>query len=188
MKKLFLIILLTAFSFTIAQQDSTQNRNRPTQTTKQSASKIYYGGGVGFNFWGDYFRISIEPMVGYKITPKFSVGAKLMYEYIKYSTASETTYNNYGSSIFSRFRVIPQFYIHAEFAYYSYQFSTKISGTTITSNRDWVPFLLLGAGYSQQISKSSWLYAQALWDVINDTKSPYAPGEPWISVGVGIGF
>lgn len=188
MKNLVVIFLLVAFSFTTAQQDSTQTTTQKSSPKKPLSEKIYYGGGVGFNFWGDYFRIAVEPMVGYKVTPKLSAGVKLMYEYIEYSTAAETTYSNFGGSIFSRFRVVPQFYLHAEFAYYSYQYSTKILGATYDSERDWVPFLLLGAGYSQELSKNIWAYAQALWDVIQDDKSPYSEGEPWISVGIGVGF
>ena len=178
MKKSILLILLVSFSVLSGQQNS----------VKTTSSKIYYGGGIGFNFLGDYFRISVEPMIGYKITPKFSAGVKLMYEYIKYSTTAETKYNNFGGSIFSRYRVIPQFYIHVEYAYYSYQYSAKIFGSNYESERSWVPFLLLGGGYSQQIGRNSWIYAQALWDVINDDKSPYSASEPWISVGIGIGF
>ena len=184
MKNLFVIFLFVAFSFTVAQQDSTRSTYEKTSPKKPLSEKIYYGGGIGFNFWGDYFRIAVEPMVGCKVTPKLSAGVKLMYEYIEYSTASETTYNNFGGSLFSRFRVIPQFYLHAEFAYYGYQYSTKFTD----SEREWVPFLLLGGGYSQQISKNTWAYAQALWDVIQDDKSPYSNSEPWISVGVGVGF
>ena len=186
MKKLIITLLLVSFSLAMAQQDSTKTTTQyPTQKSSLS-DKIYFGGGVGFNFWGDYFRIAVEPMIGYKVTPKLSAGVKLMYEYIKYSTASERTYNNFGGSIFSRYRVIPQFYIHAEFAYYSYKYSSKFLGSP--SEREWVPFLLLGGGYSQQISKNTWAYAQALWDVIQDDKSPYLGSEPWISVGVGVGF
>lgn len=188
MKYLVILFFFLSFSFTLAQQDSSKV-NSPSITHDNSiADKIYYGGGIGFNFWGDYFRIAVEPMVGYKITPKLSAGAKLMYEYIKYSTELETTYNNFGGSVFSRYRVVPQFYVHAEFAYYSYQYSTKILNTTYDSEREWVPFLLLGGGYSQQIGPNVVAYAQALWDVIQDDKSPYSASEPWVSVGVGVGF
>lgn len=188
MKNLILLFLLVAFSFTIAQHDSTATTTQHYVKKAPPSEKIYYGGGVGFNFWGDYFRIAVEPMVGYKVTPKLSAGVKLMYEYIKYSTASETTYNNFGGSVFSRYRVIPQFFLHAEFAYYSYKYSTKVLNTTIDSEREWVPFLLLGAGYSQQIGPNIVAYAQALWDVIQDEKSPYNASEPWISVGISVGF
>ncbi len=188
MKSIILFLMLVSFSYTKAHQDSAKTTSQYPTGKNSLANKVYYGGGVGFNFWGDYLRIAVEPMVGYKVTPKLSAGIKLMYEYIKYSTASETTYNNFGGSVFSRYRVVPQFYIHAEFAYYSYKHSSKFLGTTYDSEREWVPFLLLGGGYSQQISKNTWAYAQALWDVIQDSKSPYSNSEPWISVGIGVGF
>lgn len=124
-------------------------------------------------------------MVGYKVSSKLSAGLKLMYEYVKDSRYTpDVTSNNYGGSIFSRYRVIPQFYVHAEFAYYSYQYRTE----NFEGDRDWVPFLLLGGGYSQNVGGNTWLYVQALWDVIQDEKSPYNASEPWISVGVSVGF
>ena len=82
MKNLIIMFLLIAFSFTVGQQDSTVTTSDKTSPKKPLSEKIYYGGGIGFNFWGDYFRISLEPMVGYKINPKLSAGVKLMYEYI----------------------------------------------------------------------------------------------------------
>jgi len=185
MKNLLLLFLLFAFSFAVGQQDSTRAISQKQSPKTPLSEKIYYGGGVGFNFFGDYFRISLEPMVGYKVTPKLSAGAKLMYEYVndsRYST--DVTSNNYGGSVFSRFRIIPALYLHAEFAYYSYKYRTE----NFEGDRNWVPFLLLGAGYSQRIASNTWAYAQALWDVIQDEKSPYSGSEPWISVGVGVGF
>ena len=184
MRKIILLFFV-AFSINIAQQaDSTQSAP-PSQYESQKESKIYYGGGIGFSFWGDYFRISIEPLVGYKITPQLSGGLKLMYEYVNDSRYSvDVTSNNYGASVFARYRVIPQFFLHAEYAYYSYKYSTEFG----ESNRNWVPFLLLGGGYSQQVGKNTWLYAQLLWDVIQDDNSPYEAGDPWVSIGVSVGF
>ena len=185
MKNIIIFVLIT-FSVTFAQQSDTTKISQPPSTYEsQQPSKVYYGGGVGLNLFGDYFRISIEPMVGYKISPKLSAGLKIMYEYVKDSRYTpDVTSNNYGGSIFSRYRVIPQFYVHAEFAYYSYKFRTE----NIDGDREWVPFLLLGGGYSQNVGGNTWVYAQALWDVIQDDNSPYKGGEPWISVGVSVGF
>jgi hypothetical protein len=189
MKNIIIFVLIT-FSVTFAQQsDTTKISQPPSMYESQKESKIYYGGGIGFSFWGDYFRISIEPMAAYKVTPKLSAGLKLMYEHINDTRAAwDVTYNNYGGSIFSRYRIIPQFYAHVEFAYYNY--NKKIGGGEYVEDTisNWVPFLLLGGGYTQQVGQNTWLYAQALWDVIQDDKSPYKSGEPWISVGVSVGF
>jgi len=147
-------------------------------------SRIYYGGGVGLTF-GSYTRISVKPIIGYKITPKLSLGVTVEYEYIKDKRYAITqTYSNYGGSIFSRFRVIPQIYLHAEYAYMSYEYTTFTS----SSVREGVPFLFVGGGFSQQISPGVTAYAQVLFDVLNSDNSPYNSGEPFYSVGVGIGF
>lgn len=187
MKKTLLFLLL-AFTINIAQQtDSTKAKQTtpPSVYESQKESKIYYGGGIGFSFWGDYFRISVEPMVGYKITPQLSGGIKVTYEYINDSRSSiSSTWHNYGGSLLLRYRIIPQLYAHVEYAYMSYQYTVS----DFTSDRTWVPFLLLGGGYSQQISKNTWAYAQVLFDVIQDENSPYESGDPWISVGVSVGF
>ena len=134
------------------------------QKPKIDKSKLYYGGSVNLSI-GSYTVIGATPMVGYKLTPKFSVGGQLSYEYVKdkrYSTDYETS--NYGLSVFSRLRVVPQLYLHAEFSEMNY----KLYSFNGSSSREWVPFLWLGGGYSQPITKNNW--------------------EPYFSVGVGVGF
>jgi hypothetical protein len=186
--KYFVIILLVSFSITFAQTSDTtkiKTSQPPSRYESQKPSKVYYGGGVGFSFWGDYFRISVEPMVGYKFTPKLSGGLKIAYEYINDSGMSpSSTWHNFGGSVLFRYRIIPQFYAHAEFAYMSYQYSVG----NYTSDRNWVPFLLLGGGYSQQIARNTWAYVQVLFDVIQDDDSPYDSSDPFISFGVSVGF
>jgi hypothetical protein len=159
----------------------------PPPPPKQSApieNRVYYGGIVGLSF-GDYFRISLEPYVGYKLTPKASVGGKIRYEYIEDKRYEEKlTSSNYGGSIFTRYRLIPQIYAHGEFAYMSYKY--KISERE--SDRSWVPFLLLGGGLVQRAGARTSLYVEVLWDVLQDDNSPYDSSTPFVSIGVGVGF
>jgi hypothetical protein len=51
-----------------------------------------------------------------------------------------------------------------------------------------VPFLFLGGGLSQQLGENSWMYVQILFDVLQDENSPYSSGEPFYSIGFGVGF
>lgn len=188
MKKLMMVlaVLVISSAFIFGQQTDTTaaTQKKATPKKKATASKVYYGGTVGFNF-GDYFRISLQPYVGYKFTPQLSGGVKVGYEYIKDKRYSQTfTYHNYGGSLFSRYRFIPQLYAHAEFAYFSYEYQTS----NTTSERDWVPFLLLGGGYIQRIGSNTSAYVEVLFDVLQDDKSPYKKGEPFVSIGVGVGF
>jgi hypothetical protein len=199
MKHLFLALIFTFTSLSIAQGMDSVNVQKDsvivkeetmTQSTAPTSheSKWYYGGTIGFNFWSDYFYLSIEPMVGYKVTPKLSIGGKIGYSYINYSDADFDTHN-YGASIFSRFRVIPQIYLHGEFVYWSYE-TVVFNQSTLNyeSGRDWVPFILLGGGYVQNIGPNASLYVEVLVDVLQDENSPYEDWDPFVSFGVGIGF
>jgi hypothetical protein len=167
---------------TLATQQQQKQKQEPPK--KKQKKPIYYGGGVGMTF-GDYTRISIEPLIAYKVKPALSVGGRLYYEYIKdkrYSPSLDA--HNYGLSAFSRYRLVPQLYAHAEFAFINYE----LYATPTISNRDWIPFLFLGGGYSQQIAPNVWAYAQALVDVLQDSQSPYEDWDPFFSVGVNVGF
>ena len=158
----------------------------PTPKTKNVAakSKIYYGGNIGFSF-GDYTMIAIRPLIAYKITPKLSAGVRLSYEYVsdkRYDTTHNTS--NYGASVFGRYRIIPQMYAHAEFAGINYELYNEFG----ESQREWVPFLLIGAGYSQRLGGNVYAFVEVLFDVLQSDKSPFGNWEPFTSIGVGVGF
>jgi hypothetical protein len=147
-------------------------------------SNVYYGGTIGLNF-GSYFRLSVTPLVGYKLNPKASVGVKVGYEYIEDKRYDQKmTASNWGGSFFTRYRVHPRIYAHAEFAYISYKY--KISD--YETDRQWVPFILLGGGYLQPLSPRTVLMIEVLVDVLQDSNSPYEQWDPLISIGVGVGF
>jgi len=193
MKQFIILVLLICSSILFAQvTDSVKTEESKTEVSKNTTagvSKWYYGGSLGLGFSSNYFSISIEPIVAYKITPQFSLGGKIGYAYISDSRVDPTfNSSNYGGSIFSRYRIIPQLYAHAEFAYWSYENAILYPNNTYQTNRVWVPFLLLGGGFSQMISPNVWAYAEVLFDVLNDTNSPYDPWDPFISIGVSVGF
>ncbi len=147
-------------------------------------SKIYYGGSVTLTF-GDVFRVGVQPMVGYKVNPKLSVGGKVGYEYLRDTRFNETfDSHNFGFSGFGRYHFVPQVYAHGEFAAINYDIQTSAG----ESEREWVPFLLLGGGYRQAISPRASAYVEVLFDVLQSDKSPYEDWDPMVSVGVGIGF
>jgi len=201
--KYFALILLFAFSsLSIAQEiDSVavekdsiivEEETQPeTPRTSSTASKWYYGGNIGFSFWNDYFYLGVYPMVGYKVTPKLSVGGKIGYAYIsddRYEPLPALNTSNYGASIFARFRLIPQIYFHTEYATWSYENVVNLTNDGYDTEREWVPYLLLGGGFNQQLGPNTWAFVEVLFDVIQDEKSPYEDWEPFISFGVGVGF
>ena len=166
-----------------ADVDSVAQAPAPSATQKK-ARPIYFGGTIGLSL-GDYFRISIAPMIGYSLSPKISVGGRVIYEYIEDKRYTPTlTASNYGASAFARYRIVPPLYVHGELAFLNYEFATSGS----TSDREWVPFLLLGGGYVKPVGKKTSVFVEVLFDVLQDSNSPYEKWNPWISVGVASGF
>jgi hypothetical protein len=156
----------------------------PAESRSDFKDNLYYGGYINLSF-GSYTVIGVEPLVGYRLTRELSVGAKVRYNYIKddrYSTSQTTS--TYGGSVFGRYLITPNIYAQAEAASYNYE-RFFIGGG---SERDWVPFLLLGGGYIQPLGDRTWLTVEILFDVLQDDKSPYDDWEPFFSIGVGVGF
>lgn len=196
MKKAFSIlsIVIIAASLhlnaqSVVQTDSTTNQAKPQpekqpQKKESTASKIYYGGTVGLTF-GSYTRIGLYPLIGYNIAPKLSGALKLGYEYISDNRYDKKyTSSNYGASVIGRYRIIPAVYAHVEYEMFNYE----LYQSNGSSERDWVPFLYLGGGFSKKTSANSWVMAQVLFDVLQDENSPYQAGAPFFSVGIGVGF
>ena len=166
------------------KQEPVQKPKENPQNVKGKNEKVYYGGYANFSF-GKYNVIGFEPLIEFKLLKRFSVGTKLSYEYFKdkrYETVKESS--NYGASIFARLRIAKRLYGHIEYAGMNY----KIYDSSGAGDRQWIPFLYLGAGYSLPISKTASLNAEVLWDLIQNGDSPYKTVQPFFSVGLGVGF
>jgi len=182
MKKILLLLFIVLVHNALAQ-DTTQ-LEPAEKSSKPLKDKIYFGGNIGMVF-GTYTMIGIYPLMGYKITPKFSAGIKVAYEYVQDSRyGTKYTTSNYGGSIFSRYRIIQPLYAHVEYAMMNYELYNYDG----SSEREWVPFLLVGAGFSQLLAPRTWINVQVLFDVLQHDNSPYSSWEPFISVGIGVGF
>ena len=156
----------------------------PPAATPKKKKQMFYGGTIGATF-GDYTRISVAPMVGWKLNPRVAVGLEATYEYVEDERNSpKLTGSNYGGGAFWRIFPAKRVYAHAEFDYMSYEY--QVSGQE--SDRNWVPFLLLGGGIVRPISPRTAMTVEVLFDVLQDEHSPYKSGEPFVSVGVGVGI
>jgi hypothetical protein len=184
MKHLLMISVLIVSLGGFALAQATDTTASPASPSQGKSRNVFYGGTIGLSF-GSYFRISVQPMVGYSFSRQFSGGLKFIYEYINDTRYTpKTTWNNYGGSVFGRYRFIPQAYLHAEFAYISYGYAVS----NYQSERTWVPFLLLGGGYIQPVGGNASLFVEVLFDVLQDSNSPYDDWTPFISVGVAVGI
>lgn len=181
---IFFVCFTLSISAHAQNADSTFFDEPELEQSALDKSKIYYGGYLNMSF-GTYTVIGATPLVAYKVNPRFSVGTQFTYEYVKDKRYADVYENsNYGISLFSRYRLMPQLYAHVEFSEMNYKLFYFDGGNT----RQWVPFLWLGGGYSQPIAPNVWFNAQVLFDVINHEHSPYAEWDPYYSVGFGVGF
>ena len=158
----------------------------PAPEKPSVADRVWVGGGIGLGF-GDVTWVSVEPIVGYSITPRFGVGGRLIYRYReddRFSPSLNTS--DYGASLFARFFVLPPaVFLQAEYEHLSYEFPVTGGGT----DRDDFDSVLGGGGISRPIGGRASFFALALYNFSydDDELSPY--DDPWIiRVGVGVGF
>lgn len=199
----FFILIALSLSFqTLAQEDTSAAQQQDTTeyvtkapeptpaAPKKSVNireKIYFGGNLGLSF-GNITSIAIEPLIGWKWTPKLSSGLVLSYWYYKdnrYTPTYESS--SYGYRLFSRYRVIPQIYLHAEWAQFFYD--NIYDPDDLSFGTASVPYFFVGGGLSQPMGGNAHFFIQALYEVIQDRRSIYrGNNDLYLSVGIAAGF
>lgn len=125
---LILIVTSEVISQTpIRRPRTTPQRDRVDESQKKSSdfkSKLWYGGNINLGFQGNnfesIFNIGLAPMVGYKITPEFSVGPRVEINYSYYKVAAGPSilrYNLYSGGIgpFARYKFFQMLFFHVEY-------------------------------------------------------------------------
>lgn len=149
-----------------------------------SESAFFWGGGVGASF-GDVDTLTVSPHVGMNITPKWSVGLGLDYTRRtddRYSP--RRTYNDTGLTLFTRYSIIPGFFVEADVESLNYEYYTN---ATSKQSADFTSFLA-GGGIRSSLGGNTSTYVSALYNFsYDDADSPY--DDPWtIRAGIGFGF
>jgi len=146
--------------------------------------KLFMGGNLGLTF-GNYTNVIISPVIGAKLNEKVYAGLGIEYQYTKDKRYDPSlTYNQFGGRVFAQYNIVPKIYAHGEFAGYSMERYSTIS----KKERSFVPFIYFGGGYRQMISERAFFSVQVLFDVLQNTHSPYKAWEPIYSVGFGVGI
>ena len=140
---------------------------------------LFTGGNFGLQF-GTITLIDISPLIGYKITPKFSAAFGISYIYYKDSRSVPAfSQNIYGARIIGRYFIFDNLFAHVEYE-------------GLNSNWDYYkkPFtlynLLAGAGYRQAVSDRLFLDAMLLWNFNTGYYQPY--NNPVIRIGFNLGL
>jgi hypothetical protein len=148
-------------------------------------SKWFFGGGLGLSF-GDVDYVSVSPMIGYRVTPRFHAALQPFYSHTKDDRyATELSASNYGGDLLGRFTVLRNFFLEGRYEWISYEYRS-LAGT---DERTTDTYPMAGLGYTMGSGRVGG-YFSALYNFGYDEDDPFRPYDsPWVyQAGVGVGF
>ncbi len=177
--KCFLIVAFFSLSvFTVQAQNDSLKSSPPFWQ-----DKLFTGGNFGLAF-GTVTIIEISPLLGYKVTKEFSVGAGLTYMYFKTKSYGYNYSSSiYGGSLFTRYFILENIFAHLEYEVLNREIYDDFLRKTFRKN---IPGLYIGGGYQQEAGLNSSFNVMLLWNL---NQNPYSlNANPIIRAGVNIGF
>lgn len=181
MKKiLFVSLLVTALFLPKLSAQAFEERDVKDMTVRE---RFFVGGFLGLQL-GTQTAINVSPLLGYRFSNRLSAGVGGTYQYYndRFFGQSNTTHL-YGYSLFTRFRVIPRAFIHAE--YESMSLKSRLEGPGFEQGpRTWEENIFLGGGYRQPLSDRVSLNIMLLYNFNNNSQAYYQ--NPIFRVGVDV--
>lgn len=144
--------------------------------------RLFWGGNVGA--WiGNPTFVDLSPLMGIRITDKFSCGVGFIYNYYsyKYSNYKYTT-NLYGSRIYMRYFIIENVFAQVGWD----RINRDDPYSALPNSRVWIDNLLVGGGVRYAIGDNFYVVATGLWNLNQTPLSPYS--NPIIQFGFVGGF
>ncbi|MEI9918649.1 MAG: hypothetical protein WDO14_07585 [Bacteroidota bacterium] len=179
MKALLIIILACLVSVASYAQFNKNNRGSKAPSTMTLKDRIFFGGGGSFSAGAypsnglRYTYISVSPLVGYRVTPAYSVGIQVLYQTYRFSQAPQLNINQYGIAPFMQYR------FGQLFAYAEYQMINALNQNG--DKRSMYSRLPVGLGFTQPIGTRAAINVVALYDLLYNTRGVYTPFiSPWI--------
>ncbi len=165
-KYLFFLSLLFCSAILSAQRpirrpnpNATLQREAPEETIQEGSAfkdKLWYGGNFtlffGANNFESSFAFGLAPMVGYKITPDFSIGPRVEVVYNFYKTSilgpvEKFNLFSVGLGPFARYKFFNVIFVHAEYQLEFLQRPVIANGNLIKINQTNNNFFA-GLGYN----------------------------------------
>ena len=166
-------------------EGNTDNSDNERKTWKD---RIVVGGSLGATF-GSSTYVEVSPIVGYKVTDKFTAGLGFSYQYYKVNynvfTIDDYSMSVYGPRIFAQHDIIYGLFAHAEYEMMKYNF--KYEDPLFGEYTGQVPALFGGLGYNYAIGDKAKFQLTVLYDFLNGPNSLYY--SPWVfRMGFSTGF
>lgn len=196
LKFLTFIFLLLVVTYQYAQvtpinpDDNDKSSDNTTKAKNDSrASKIVVGGNIGAQF-GDITAIDVSPLIGYRVTDKFTPGVGFTYQYISfrdpYGVFSDYKATVIGGRVFSQYNLFYGLFAHAEFENLWYKISYEDDLIPPVSGNE--PGLFTGVGYNLQIGGRSYFQIMALYNVLWTAQNViyYSPWQFRLGFNIGL--
>lgn len=166
--RIFLYLIL---SIVVIEGSAQSNHTNEELSEMTFVQRLYYGGMVGASF-GTITSVQVMPVVGYRIMHRWSAGVGVNYLYYQDTRVPSFDTHMYGGNIHTRVYIWDQIFTHGELEVLSLEVQDR-SQPDYPISRKTVPALFLGAGYFMPIGQRSGFAITFLYDVIQDTYSPY---------------
>lgn len=189
---LMVLLLLGCVSWLWSQVPA-DTVKKPVQPRESKWDRLVWGGYLTLQV-GTVTVVAVSPQAGYYLNPLMLVGAGLSYEYY-----SEKWYNDrisssiYGGRVFNEYAVFTSMYksnmqkpnfsfiSHIEYELINLDRDFSNPNVARASSRFWIHGLLVGGGYKQHLGRRSSFNFVLLYNIINDSRSPY--DNPQIRIG-----
>lgn len=184
------IIFLLVINFTVVLRAQYMNLGTATQS-EVNPPRWFVGGMLGgsISSYGGSFEIA--PIIGYKLTPAFSVGTRLTYIYSSYKDSNigkRYNLNDYGAGLFARYQFYKFLFGQVEYEALSLELPPYYALTLGEDSRQWINSLFIGGGIIQPMGGRGFASIAIMFNLLESEKSSYVYSNPIIRVGFGVGF
>jgi hypothetical protein len=167
------IILFTALLFTCSYAqaqyvEGDEEEPKPVQKEKiPLKDRIQPGGNFSLSL-GTFTYIDLSPLVGYRVTPRYTAGVGATYIYQRVRTIYGVAQGSvYGGRVFNRFMITPNIFAHAELESMNVQ-------PVFENNRKWIASPLVGGGFFQPFGQRGGIMMTVLYNLNHrENVTPY---------------
>ena len=167
LRHIILVLTLVSGIHASAQYTSEESNEKENPMSKLAfRDRLYYGGNFNIGGQNSFLFVDISPSVGYKITERYSVGVSTKFMHIG-SRQFQQSFQALGGGLFTRYYVIPEFFLHGE--YEALRLKQTYGGNVSTG---FTNAALAGGGYVNDLGFGQ-LYISLLYDFIDHPNSLY---------------
>jgi hypothetical protein len=188
---LFAAALLFFLSFAALAQDQSEpdslfrRRGAPAKTPGAKPNwmeRITLGGNFGLSL-GNPTYINLAPLVGYRVTDRFTAAGGVTYIYSRVRYAGYPAFSNsiYGGRVNAQYAIMPRFAPIVEYEALNVGYQEFTDTGSLVEARRWIGNPMVGATVLFPIGRKSNFGLTGLYNLNYTANQMYSPyGSPWV--------